>query len=58
MKASRFNISDYLENKDLISEYLRISKEEGNRKDQKVAKEHALKAIAKNNLAPRSFKNK
>lgn len=45
MKTSKFDISDYLESKEMIAEYLNTVLEEGSNSDVLIAIGHVAKAI-------------
>jgi len=51
MKTSKFDIADYLENKEIIAEYLNTVLEEGNESDIIVAIGHVAKAIGMTKIA-------
>lgn len=45
METSRFEIADYLDNKEMIAEYLNTVLEDGNNEDIIIAIGHIAKAI-------------
>ncbi len=51
MKTSKFDKADYLENKEIIAEYLNTVLEEGNESDIIVAIGHVAKAIGMTKIA-------
>jgi probable addiction module antidote protein len=51
MEASRFEIADYLDNKEMIAEYLNTVLEEGNNADVINAIGHIAKAIGMTKIA-------
>jgi probable addiction module antidote protein len=51
MKTSRFEIADYLDNKEMIAEYLNTVLEEGNHTDVINAIGHIAKAIGMTKIA-------
>ena len=51
MKTSKFEIADYLEDKEIISEYLNTVLEEGNNQDLIVAIGNVAKAIGMSKIA-------
>ncbi|WPP52922.1 addiction module antidote protein [Catalinimonas niigatensis] len=51
MKATRFNIADYLDDNEMIQEYLNTVLEEGDSRDIVVALGHVAKAIGMSKIA-------
>jgi len=51
MGTSKFDIADYLENKEMIADYLNTVLEEGNESDIIVAIGHVAKAIGMTKIA-------
>jgi probable addiction module antidote protein len=51
MNTSKFDIADYLDNKEMIAEYLNIVLEEGNNQDIINAIGHIAKAIGMTKIA-------
>lgn len=51
MKTSKFEVADYLEDKEIISEYLNTVLEEGNNQDLIVAIGNVAKAIGMSKIA-------
>ena len=51
MRTSKFDIADYLENKEMIADYLNTVLEEGNESDIIVAIGHVAKAIGVTKIA-------
>ena len=51
MNISNFDIADYLDNKDMIAEYLNTVLEEGNSSDLIVAIGHVAKAIGMSKIS-------
>ena len=51
MRTSKFDIADYLENKEMIADYLNTVLEEGNESDIIVAIGHVAKAIGMTKIA-------
>ena len=51
MKTSRFDIADYLDDDEMIQEYLNTILEEGDSKDIVVALRHIAKAIGMSKIA-------
>ncbi len=51
MEISKFNISDYLDSKEMISEYLNTVLEEGDNSDMIAALGHIAKAIGMTKIA-------
>ena len=51
MKITRFNIADYLDNDEMIQEYLNTDLEEGDSKDIVAALGHIAKAIGMSKIA-------
>ncbi len=51
MKVTRFNIADYLDDDEMIQEYLNIILEEGDSNDIIVALGHVAKAIGMSKIA-------
>ncbi len=51
MKTTKFNIADYLENDEMIQEYLNAILEEGDSKEILVALGHVAKAIGMSKIA-------
>ena len=51
METSKFEIADYLENKEMISEYLNVVLEEGSDAEIVVAIGHIAKAIGMTKIA-------
>ena len=51
MKTSKFDIADYLENKEMIAEYLNTVLEEGDNSDVITAIGHIAKAIGMTKIA-------
>ncbi len=51
MKITRFNIADYLDNDEMIQEYLNTDLEEGDSKDIIAALGHIAKAIGMSKIA-------
>lgn len=51
MGSSKFEIADYLENKEMIAEYLNVVLEEGNNSDVINAIGHIAKAIGMTKIA-------
>ncbi len=51
MEASKFEISDYLDSKEMIAEYLNTVLEEGNHSDMITALGHVAKAIGMTKIA-------
>jgi probable addiction module antidote protein len=51
MKTSKFDIADYLDDKEIIAEYLNTVLEEGDEKDVIVAIGHVAKAMGMSKIA-------
>ena len=51
MKTSKFDIADYLDNKEMIAEYLNAVLEEGNNSDVITAIGHIAKSIGMTKIA-------
>lgn len=51
MKTSKFDIADYLDNKEIIAEYLNTVLEEGSESDVIIAIGHVAKAIGMTKIA-------
>ncbi|HBS87129.1 MAG: putative addiction module antidote protein [Bacteroidetes bacterium GWF2_38_335] len=51
METSRFDIADYLENKEMIAEYLNSVLEDGNNSDIIIAIGHIAKSIGMTKIA-------
>ena len=51
MSTSKFDIADYLDNKEMITEYLNTVLEEGNTQDVIIAIGHVAKAIGMTKIA-------
>jgi probable addiction module antidote protein len=51
METSKFDIADYLENNEMIAEYLNSVLEEGNNDDVIIALGHVAKAIGMTKIA-------
>ncbi|QLE00354.1 putative addiction module antidote protein [Galbibacter sp. BG1] len=54
MKTSKFDIADYLDNEEMIAEYLNTVLEEGNSNDLVVAIGHVAKAIGMTKIAEKT----
>ncbi len=54
MKTSKFNIADYLDDHEMIAEYLNTVSEEGDSKDIIVAIGHIAKAIGMTKIAEKT----
>ncbi|RRO24386.1 addiction module antidote protein [Flavobacteriaceae bacterium 14752] len=54
MKTSKFNIAEYLDNEDMVVEYLNTALEEGGSSDLIVAIGHVAKSIGMSKIAEKT----